>query len=65
MSLQIRNRETNETIILSRDVRTTHPDWVHAQCETASEADLQEMLSQIGEDEYVGAGEDSCGISQV
>lgn len=65
MSLQIRNHQTGEIIILSRDVRTTHPDWVHSQCETESEAELQRVIDQIDESEYAGAGEDSCGISAV
>lgn len=63
MGLQIRNRKTNETITLSRDVRDTHPAWVHAQCETESEAELQQFIDQVNEDDYAGRGEDACGIS--
>jgi len=65
MSLQIRNHKTNETVTLSSDVRTVHPDWVHEQCETAGEVELQYMLDQIHEDDYASAGEDYCGISLV
>lgn len=61
--LQIRNLGSNELIPLVRDVCHQHPAWVHQQCETDSESELQLMLDIIREQDYIGAGEDECGIS--
>lgn len=63
MSLQIRNTRTNEVIALSRNMRDVHPEWVHAQCGTQNEVELQHFLDQVYEDDYAENGEDSCGIS--
>ena len=50
--LKIRNRETGEVADLSRDVCVTHPEWVHEQCGTSSEPELQQMLDQRSYDEF-------------
>ena len=66
ISLTIRNLTTGETIDLVLDVSHTHPDWVHDQCDTSSEGDLQAMLDQISYRDYVTSGRDAideCGIA--
>jgi len=62
--LRIRNNQTGEVESISRDVRHTHSDWVHAQCGTESESELQDMLSQMSLSEFAANpdSEDSCGI---
>lgn len=62
--LTIRNLTTGETEVLSRDVRHAHPQWVHEQCGTASESELQRMQDQVSLDEFaVRPGQaDVCGI---
>ncbi|ODT97419.1 MAG: hypothetical protein ABS82_00235 [Rhodanobacter sp. SCN 67-45] len=62
-NLTIRNAATGEIVELVRDVRHTHPGWVHAQCETESESELQAMLDQVSVDDYVAHGRDECGIA--
>lgn len=55
----IRNLTTGETLTLSRDVRHTHPAWVHDQMGTESEAELQAAL-----DCYEASdAEDECGVT--
>ena len=62
--LKIRNRETGEVADLSRDVCVTHPAWVHEQCGTSSEPELQHMLDQRSYDEFAHNpdSEDEAGI---
>jgi hypothetical protein len=62
MRCTITNHATGETLTLSRDVATTHPDWVHGQMCTDSEAELQWALDQYGED-AVGSGPDADGVA--
>jgi hypothetical protein len=50
--LKIRNRETGEDADLSCDVCVTHPEWVHEQCGTSSQPELQHMLDQRSYDEF-------------
>lgn len=56
------HHDTDETIELVRDVRHAHPAWVHAQCGTASEADLQSMIDQLWVGPYMDGRLDECGI---
>lgn len=62
------NTETGEVIPVSRDVCQAHPAWVHDQCGTRSEAELQAYISQCDVSDYYRAdgshkGADDCGIS--
>lgn len=62
--LKIRNREPGEVVYLGRDVCVTHPEWVHKQCGTSSEAELQRMLDQYSYDEFArhAESENDAGI---
>jgi len=60
--LKIKNLKTGKVVSIVRDVCHTHPDWVHGQCSTFTESQLQEMLDQTSEQDYVGQGPDVCGI---
>lgn len=62
--LSIRNAVTGEELALSRDVCTTHPAWVHEQCGTETESELQHMLDQYDMATMaMHAGQpDACGI---
>ncbi|MGQ0594753.1 MAG: hypothetical protein ACT4QB_19595 [Gammaproteobacteria bacterium] len=62
--LKIRNRETGEVADLSRDVCIAHPAWVHEQCGTASESELQHMLDQMSYAEFAQNpdSEDAAGV---
>jgi hypothetical protein len=64
MSLKIRNAATGESIDLARDVCHEHPAWVHEQCDTTHESDLQIMLDQGDLIEYMRHADepDECGI---
>lgn len=65
--LKIRNFMTGEEIPLVRDAAHDHPAWVHEQCDTRSEAELQDMISQYDMDlmrEHAGQP-DVCGILLV
>lgn len=65
VGLQIRNQKTGEVTRIHRDVSHCHPGWVHEQCGTQSEAELQGMLDQVNYADYVEAGrqnEDDSGI---
>jgi hypothetical protein len=57
----IRNHQTGEVIELIRDVCTEHPEWVHQQCGTESESELQHMLDQMSSEDYA-KGQDGFGI---
>lgn len=47
MRIQITNAKTGETTPIVRDVAHKHPDWVHRQCGTASESELQACLDGL------------------
>ncbi|GAP37910.1 hypothetical protein ABXN37_22575 [Piscinibacter sakaiensis] len=62
--LKIRNLTTGEVIDLVRDAAHTHPEWVHEQCDTCSESELQRMLDSYSlatMAEHAGRA-DECGI---
>lgn len=68
MKIEIKNNKTNETIAISQDVCTEHPAWVHQQCGTQSESELQSMLDGYNVEDYYDGysqhkGADICGIS--
>jgi hypothetical protein len=44
MKISIKNQDTGELCPITRDVSTTHPQWVHRQLGTASEEELQAVL---------------------
>lgn len=58
----IRNPETGALAALSRDVRDTHPDWVHAQLGTSDESTLQRFLDNCSIAEFLEGGEDAAGL---
>ena len=62
--LQIRNKKTEETEALHRDVCHRHPAWVHVQIGTSSESELQGFLDSCSFNMFAeNAGvEDSCGV---
>lgn len=60
-----RNVPDGETIILSRDVRDQHPDWVHEQLGTESESELQAVLDSIDPALYLDGSVDGDGVSVV
>jgi hypothetical protein len=45
--LMIRNRKTGEEVAFATGPRATHPKWVHEQCSTRSEAELQSLLAAM------------------
>lgn len=47
MTIKITNQKTGEQTTIVRDVCTTHPAWVHEQCGTASESELQACLDGL------------------
>lgn len=68
MQITITNHKTGETIDLARDVCTTHPQWVHDQLGTSSEAELQLCLDQYNVSDWYDKdgkhlGPDTAGIS--
>ncbi len=62
---RIRNHATDETEILSRDVRHTHSEWVHEQMGTETESELQDALSQYRAADMRGKGPDASGVELV
>jgi hypothetical protein len=58
----IENKQTREVADLSRTMTTKPPDWVHEQCGTTSESELELHLDQLSSADYEGLGRDSCGI---
>ncbi len=70
MKFKIVHEKTGERIALSRDVCAEHPQWVHEQCGTTSEGELQSCLDQYDIRCYYDSdgdhkGPDICGISMV
>ena len=67
MKIEITNAKTGEKIEIVRDVCTTHPRWVHDQCGTASESELQHCLDGLNVSDWYRDGKhlgnDICGIS--
>lgn len=64
----ITNLETGETLRLSRDVRTSHPEWVLRQLEVETESDLQAYLDVTDPEYYyhpdgTHKGPDDYGIA--
>lgn len=47
MTIKITNQKTGEQTTIVRDVCTTHPAWVHEQCGTSSESELQACLDGL------------------
>lgn len=64
--ITITNQTTGEKALIFRDVCTIHPKWVHEQCGTASEAELQQYLDGLNVmDWYRGGrhlGPDTTGM---
>lgn len=56
MKITIANHETHEVIAISRDVATLHPAWVHEQCGTTSESELQHVLDGLNVDDFYSSG---------
>ncbi len=68
MNVTIISHETGERVRITRDVCAVHPAWIHEQCGTQSEGELQRMLDQYRTedfyDEYMNhLGPDPLGIS--
>jgi hypothetical protein len=71
-----KNHQTGEVVTLHSipmarrpsdgDLSVTHPDWVHRQCGTESERELQGMLDAIANtrtrNDYLLRGPDACGV---
>ena len=47
MTIKITSQKTGEQTSIVRDVCTTHPAWVHEQCGTSSESELQACLDGL------------------
>ena len=64
----IKNLETGEILNVSRDVRDSHPEWVHEQMGTSNEVELQNVLSQMNvndwyDDDGHHLGHDELGLT--
>jgi hypothetical protein len=53
-SFRIYRHDDNESVLLSRDVRDAHPQWVHDQLGTTDEAELQSVISELDPFSYAG-----------
>jgi len=66
MKIQITNAKTGEKTTISRDVCTQHPNWVHEQCGTTSESELQALLDGLNVSMWYRdgnhLGQDASGI---
>lgn len=66
MKITITNKQTDETIEISRSVTDAHPAWVHEQCGTSSESELQSALDGMNVSDWYREGKhlgpDECGI---
>ena len=71
MKIEITNLTTAETITIARDVTATHPQWVHDQLGTESEAELQDSLVNWSLSDYYSdrsgehLGADEYGVSMI
>ena len=68
MKIEIRNAKTGKTVRIDRDVCSQHPAWVHTQCGTSGEIELQQMLDGANVEDWYRddgshKGDDECGIS--
>lgn len=67
MKITITNKQTGEALTISRSVTTQHPAWVHEQCGTSSESELQQVMDGYNVSDYYRAGkhlgDDVAGIS--
>lgn len=68
MKIQITNAQTKETTKIFRTVDRIHPEWIHEQIGTKSEAELQNYLDTLRADNYYDAngnhlGPDVDGVS--
>ena len=52
-ALKIRSHDDGLTADLCRDVTAVHPQWVHDQIGTESEAELQQFLDACEQNEYM------------
>lgn len=68
MRVTITNQQTGEKATIQRDVRATHPAWVHKQLGTNSEAELQQFLDDYNVNDFYASpdgshlGPDDVGI---
>ena len=66
-SITITSHKTGEVAAIHRDVTITHPQWIHEQCGTSSESELQACLDQLNVSDWYKDGKhlgpDVCGIS--
>lgn len=66
MNISITNQQTGEKLQITRSVSATHPAWVHSQCGTSSESELQSCLDQYDVSDYYRDGKhlgpDSSGV---
>ena len=52
----IRNAKTGEIAALAANKDAVHPQWVHAQCATRSEAELRSLLAALDPGALLRAG---------
>ena len=61
----IRNKASGEVTALVADASHRHPGWVHEQCGTRTEGELQALLGRLQLADYIRAGknnEDARGV---
>src|SRR5512135_3395416 len=61
----IRNKASGEVAALVADASHRHPGWVHEQCGTRTEGELQVLLGRLQLADYIRAGknnEDARGV---
>ncbi len=67
--ITITKHGTGETVPIFRDVCTTHPKWVHDQCGTSSEVELQTYLDGLNVTDWYEDGKhlgpDTSGIEMT
>lgn len=67
--ITITNFSTGEKITIARDVCTIHPQWVHEQCGTATESELQSCLDGLNVGDWYRDGRhlgpDTAGIEMT
>ena len=65
--ITIRSHDSYRVAVLHRDVTHHHPSWVHRQLQTASEAELQQILDalNVADFEETGYERDCDGILLV
>lgn len=66
--ITIQNHETGEVTVIRRDVCYRHSEWIHAQCGSSTEVELQRMLDQLNVRDFLdeagvhSLGRDVCGL---